>query len=85
MKLKLENWFFILIILLSGYGAVLAFNSSKDKETKCSFNHKQEIDSLKNVIQENIHEIKALERTCRNKELEIAYWGRMYENCKLFK
>lgn len=84
MKNQFLFLFVIALSLLSGYLAVNAIQSDKIETIKCSY-HKQEIDSLKNVIQENIHEIKALERTCRNKELEIAYWGRMYENCKLFK
>lgn len=50
-------------------------------ETSC----KQQVDSLSLVIQDQEYQIDKLIHSCNEKEDEISYLGRMYEECSKSK
>ena len=60
------------------FGALVT-NGEQEKIEK---SYKSKIDSLNLVIEDKDWQIEELEESCQEKESEISYWGRLYEECK---
>ena len=55
---------------------------SNGEHGKLDKSYQNKIDSLILVIEDKDWQIEALEESCQDKEAEISYWGRLYDECK---
>ena len=55
---------------------------SNGEHGKVEQSYKSKIDSLNLVIEDKDWQIDELEESCQEKESEISYWGRLYDNCR---
>ena len=67
------------------FGTVVTNGKNQDVQQELELSHKEKIDSLMSLIEDNDYQIRSLKDECESKKEEIKFWGLMYDKCKGFK